>query len=159
MPKDYYQVLGVDEKAGAEDIKKKYRTLAKKYHPDRNKGNKDAEEKFKDISEAYEVLKGRQETSAVRHDAAVRGVTTAVLGRGRTPAADGSTPMPIFRRRSADQFNINDLSGFGGLAISSARSLATMSARADVALPRGGETRPQKGTDLKADIKITSFRR
>ncbi|TPE45954.1 DnaJ C-terminal domain-containing protein [Pontibacter mangrovi] len=54
--KDYYNILGVDKKATQAEIKKAYRSLAKKYHPDKNKGNKEAEEKFKDISEAYEVL-------------------------------------------------------------------------------------------------------
>lgn len=63
-PKDYYQVLGVSEKASAEEVKKAYRNLAKKYHPDTNPNNKSAEEKFKEISEAYYVLndaKKRQE--------------------------------------------------------------------------------------------------
>ena len=54
--KDYYSILGVDKTASQADIKKAYRSLAKKYHPDKNKGDKIAEEKFKDISEAYEVL-------------------------------------------------------------------------------------------------------
>ncbi|GAB3815143.1 DnaJ C-terminal domain-containing protein [Pontibacter rugosus] len=54
--KDYYKILGVDKKAAQSDIKKAYRSLAKKYHPDKNKDNKAAEDKFKDISEAYEVL-------------------------------------------------------------------------------------------------------
>lgn len=54
--KDYYKVLGVDEKASADDIKKAYRKLAMKYHPDRNPGDKQAEEKFKEINEANEVL-------------------------------------------------------------------------------------------------------
>jgi curved DNA-binding protein len=54
--KDYYQILGVEKSASAEDIKKAYRKLALKYHPDRNKDNKEAEAKFKDISEAYAVL-------------------------------------------------------------------------------------------------------
>lgn len=54
--RDYYEVLGVEKNASAEEIKKSYRKLAMKYHPDRNPGDKSAEEKFKEINEAYEVL-------------------------------------------------------------------------------------------------------
>ena len=54
--RDYYEVLGVDKNASAEDIKKAYRKSAMKYHPDRNPGDKEAEEKFKEVGEAYEVL-------------------------------------------------------------------------------------------------------
>ncbi len=54
--KDYYDILGVGEKASVNEIKTAYRNLAKKYHPDANPGNKAAEEKFKGISEAYTVL-------------------------------------------------------------------------------------------------------
>jgi curved DNA-binding protein len=55
--KDYYKILEVEKTASAEEIKKKYRELAKKYHPDKNPGDNTAEDKFKNISEAYEVLK------------------------------------------------------------------------------------------------------
>lgn len=54
--RDYYEVLGVQKGAGAEEIKKAYRKMALKYHPDRNPDNKEAEEKFKEAAEAYEVL-------------------------------------------------------------------------------------------------------
>ncbi len=55
--RDYYEVLGVERGASADDIKKAYRKLAMQYHPDRNPGNKEAEEKFKEAAAAYEVLR------------------------------------------------------------------------------------------------------
>ena len=54
--KDYYKTLGVEKNANADEIKKAYRKLAKRYHPDKNPGDKSSEEKFKEITEANEVL-------------------------------------------------------------------------------------------------------
>src|SRR5579863_7641003 len=54
--KDYYATLGVKKTATAEEIRKAFRKLARKYHPDVNPGDKKAEEKFKEISEANDIL-------------------------------------------------------------------------------------------------------
>jgi len=54
--RDYYEVLGVAREASADDIKRAYRRLARKYHPDRNPGDEKAEAAFKEAAEAYEVL-------------------------------------------------------------------------------------------------------
>lgn len=62
--RDYYETLGVQKGAGADDLKKAYRKLAMRYHPDRNPGDTEAETKFKEINEAYDVLKDDQKRAA-----------------------------------------------------------------------------------------------
>ena len=62
--RDFYEVIGVQKNASAEDIKKAYRKMALQYHPDRNPGNKEAEEKFKELGEAYAVISDEQKRAA-----------------------------------------------------------------------------------------------
>ena len=64
--RDYYEVLGVEKNASADQIKKAYRKAAMKYHPDRNPGDQEADEKFKEVGEAYEVLS--DEDKRARYD-------------------------------------------------------------------------------------------
>jgi len=69
LEKDFYAVLGVSKDVSDEELKKKYRKLARTYHPDSNPDDPHAEEKFKEISEAYAVLsdpKQRQEYDSIR---------------------------------------------------------------------------------------------
>jgi molecular chaperone DnaJ len=54
--RDYYQVLGIEREATAEEIKRAYRRLAHQHHPDKNPGSKESEERFKEVTEAYEIL-------------------------------------------------------------------------------------------------------
>ncbi len=62
--RDYYEILGVDKGATAQELKKAYRRLAMKYHPDRNPDSNEAEEKFKEAKEAYEILADGQKRQA-----------------------------------------------------------------------------------------------
>jgi molecular chaperone DnaJ len=61
---DYYELLGVDRSASAEELKRAYRKLAMEHHPDRNPDNPEAERKFKGINEAYDVLRDDQKRAA-----------------------------------------------------------------------------------------------
>jgi molecular chaperone DnaJ len=95
LEKDYYATLGVAKDAKADDIKKAYRKLARKYHPDANVGDRAAEEKFKEISEAYDVLadpKRRKEYDDARSLFGAGGRFRAPGGPG---GAGGGVPFDL----------------------------------------------------------------
>jgi len=115
MARDYYQILGVEEKAGADEIKRRYRELAKKYHPDRNKGNKAAEDKFKEVSAAYDVL--RDEKKRRQYDTMRRfGGFNGRAGGGFPGGESGRFYTNAdFEQAFGNGFNVDELFGFGGL--------------------------------------------
>ncbi|MDE2688963.1 MAG: molecular chaperone DnaJ [Acidobacteriota bacterium] len=99
MPRDYYEVLGLDRSATLQEIKSAYRKLAVRYHPDRNPGDSAAEEKFKEAADAYAVLSDVDKRQ--RYDR---------FGHQATPGGGGFDPT-IF----ADFSDIlGDVFGFGG---------------------------------------------
>lgn len=154
MAKDYYQVLGVSENADKDEIKKKYRELAKKYHPDRNKGNKAAEEKFKEISEAYQVLnddeKRRQYDNMRRF-----GGFGAGAQQGGFPGGGRFYTDADFSQVFGDRFNINDLFRGGGLGdIFSSLFGENVRARHSGSFGRR-EGGPQKGRDIRAELDVS----
>ncbi len=78
---DYYEKLGVGKNASKEEIKKAYKTLAKKYHPDLNQGNKEAEKNFKEINEAYATLSDdNKKTNFDRYGSAGEGYSQGFEG-------------------------------------------------------------------------------
>ena len=64
MPRDYYEILGVDRSARPEELKTAYRRLAHQHHPDKNPGDVASEERFKEASEAYAVLSDADKRAA-----------------------------------------------------------------------------------------------
>ena len=97
---NYYKLLGLSRDADVEEIKKRYRKLALKYHPDRNKGSKEAEEQFKQVTEAYEVLRDPEERSLYDRygEQGIRGAT----GSGGMGGFDFGDPRMIFEQMFGD---------------------------------------------------------
>ncbi|MBL9135862.1 MAG: molecular chaperone DnaJ [Verrucomicrobiales bacterium] len=134
--RDYYEVLGVEKGASADDIKKVYRKLALKYHPDKNPGDKVAEEKFKELSEAYEVLSDPQKRAAFdEYGHAAFDPRARAAGRGAPGGGGFHDPFEIFREVFGNSGGIfSELFGEGRAA---------------------DPTAPARGADLRFDLQIT----
>jgi DnaJ-class molecular chaperone len=138
---DYYEVLGVPRTATADDIKKAYRKLARKYHPDVNPGDASAEEKFKDIGEAYAVLSDPEKRK--RYDQ---------LGENWKAGAD-FTPPPGWEGEHVD---IGDFDGFfGGGRGTSGFSDFFESLFGGRRGRRAGASFAMRGQDIEAAIELS----
>ena len=123
--KDFYKVLGVSKTASADEIKKKYRQLARDLHPDQNKGDAAKEERFKEVSEAYDILS----------DAKKR----AEYDEARSLFERGGIPRGGF---NGNQGDFSDLFGGGNPQDIFANLF-------------GGRRGPRKGQDLQTESTIT----
>ena len=128
---DYYKTLGVDKRASAEEIKKAYRKLARKYHPDTNPDDKNAEARFKEISQAHDVLGDPEKRK--QYDS------------GTGPFSTGAGPgggFGGFCNFDFDGASMGDILSnlFGGST--SGRRVRT-------------KPRAEKGADLEAEVSIT----
>jgi molecular chaperone DnaJ len=143
LEKDYYKTLGVSKGASADEIKKSYRKLARKYHPDANEGDAKAEARFKEISEAYTVLsdeKRRKEYDEAR----------SLFGSGG-PRMGGSTGSGGY-----GGFDLGDL--FGGTSGSAGGRLGDLLGGV---FGRGGtgtttqQSRPRRGADVETETSLS----
>ena len=136
--RDYYEVLGVERNANADEIKKAYRKAAIKYHPDKNPGDKEAEEKFKEAAEAYDVLSNQDKRA--RYDqfghAGMGGAAGGGAG-GFGGFGGGGFSMEDIFSQFGDIFGGHV--GGGGFRASSS----------------GGGRRVNRGTDIRIKVRLT----
>ncbi|MGB8700171.1 MAG: molecular chaperone DnaJ [Thermosynechococcaceae cyanobacterium] len=126
MARDYYEILGVSQSADADELKRAYRRLARKYHPDVNK-EPEAEDRFKDINRAYEVLSDAEMRS--RYDRFGEAGVSSGAGAGYQDFGDMGGIADIFE---------SFFGGFGGVGGQSNRRRSA----------------PTRGDDLRFDLKL-----
>ena len=154
--KDYYKILEVDKKATADDIKKKYRQLAQKYHPDKNQGNKDAENKFKDLNEAYEVLSDSEKRS--KYDSLGSSFTNFRKSGGSTDEFNWSDWMSKNqnsqrRKKTSDMFSgIND---FFSKNETSSDFFDKIFGGGFGSKQKATKNQAQKGSDYQANVELS----
>jgi molecular chaperone DnaJ len=161
--KDYYGLLGIKKTASAEDIRKAFRKLARKYHPDVNPNDKKAEEKFKEISEANDILSDEKKRkiydqlgfysdqidpataeAAARGGAGFRGGASG--GRGRRQAQTQEVPFDF------DGFDFSEFTGGGSSQERGGgfRDIFSGMFSGAERKPKG----PQPGTDLEYQVPV-----
>lgn len=143
--KDYYQILGISEKADAGEIKKAYRKLAKQYHPDANRNDPRAAERFKEIGEAYAVLSNaekRTQYDRMRRMGPFAGFGGAGAGAG-AGGAGGFGPMG-----AGGRFTMEDLGDIGGLG-------DLFSSIFDFGRKRKPRAGPERGADVEYTVEIS----
>jgi molecular chaperone DnaJ len=147
LEKDYYKVLGVTKTANADEIKKSYRKLARKYHPDANKGDAKAEERFKEISEAYNVLSDPKQRK--EYDEA-RSLFGGGFRRGAPAGAGGQGGF--------GGFDLGDLFG-GGTTTGGQGGQGGLGDILGGVFGRGGtrttQARPRRGTDVETETTLS----
>ena len=136
--RDYYEVLGVDKNASADEIKKAYRKKAIQYHPDKNPGDKEAEEKFKEAAEAYDVLSNPDKRA--RYDQfGFAGMSGAAGNGGPFGGVRGGMSRDDIVSRVGDIFGGHGggFGGFGGFGGGG-----------------GAQQRRFRGSDLRVKVKL-----
>jgi DnaJ-class molecular chaperone len=144
--RDYYEILGVPRTASAEEIKKAYRKLARKYHPDLQPGagKQAAERKFKEINEAYEVLGDPKKRE--KYDR---------LGPQWQEGMDFTPPPGAGPREGTFRYEgFEDVEGFGGFS-DFFESLFGETLRGRRGFGRAGAARPVRGRDVESEMELT----
>src|SRR5258705_8967567 len=149
--KDYYEVLGVSRSASADEIKKAYRKLARKFHPDLNPGDKTAEERFKELQEAYDVLSDKENRKL--YDQYGESWRAVKQGGGPPPPGwEGSRPGGARTggaRTGGVDFSDFDFGGFRGTG--DFDIFEEMFGRAG----GGRARRSARGQDVEAELELT----
>jgi molecular chaperone DnaJ len=142
LEKDYYKTLGVAEGASADEIKKSYRKLARKYHPDANKGDPKAEERFKEISEAYNTLSDEKRRKEYDETRSMFG-----SGRVRMPGSGGTAG-------GGYGFDLGDLFG-GGTTSSTGGRLGDILGGVFGSGRTQQQARPRRGADVETEASLS----